>query len=133
MLINELRLQNLKISTGSTPAQTQTAAQKTTAPQESPFAKQLKEQLQKNEGVEFSKHALERLSERSIDINTDNTLERLNKAVALAQEKGVSETLVLVDQTAFVVNVKSNRVITTMQQQDMTGNIFTNIDSTVII
>ncbi len=133
MLINELRLQNLKVSTGNAPLQNTPSTQKTTKPQDSPFAQKLKEQLDKNKGVEFSKHAIERLSERSIDISTDDTLERLNKAVSIAQEKGSNETLILVDQTAFVVNVRSNKVITTMQQQDMVGNIFTNIDSTVII
>lgn len=133
MLINELRLKNLQVSTGNNINTSTPNAQKTTDTRNSSFALQLKEKLEKNSSVEFSKHAIERLSERDIDLNTDNTLERLNKAVSIAQEKGSNEALILVDSTAFLVNVKNNKVITTMQQQDMIGNIFTNIDSTVII
>ncbi len=133
MLINELRLKNLQVNPSASPSTSPKVSQSTN-PQGSPFAQALKEQLEKkSQGVEFSKHAIDRINERSIDLSDGNTLERLNKAVEIAQQKGANETLVLVDQTAFVVNVKNNKVITTMSQQDMMGNIFTNIDSTVII
>ena len=97
------------------------------------FAEALRSKINENQGVEFSKHAIQRLEERSIDLEADNTLERLNKGVEIAAEKGSSETLVLVDTTAFVVSVKNNKVITTLSNEDLTGNIFTNIDSTVIM
>lgn len=134
MLINELRLKNLQVNTPTQLNPNTKPSQNSSKPQESPFAQALKEQLNKNTGgVEFSKHAIDRLNDRSINLNDGNKLERLNKAVEIAQQKGANETLVIVDQTAFVVNVKNNKVITTMSQQDMMGNIFTNIDSTVII
>lgn len=134
MLINELRLKNLQVTNANaTPPNTQVAQTKL-KPQESPFAQALKLQLEKNtSGVEFSRHAMERIASREIDLTNGNMLERLNKAVGIAQQKGANETLVLVDETAFVVNIKNNKVITTLSQQDMLGNIFTNIDSTVII
>lgn len=88
---------------------------------------------ERQRGVEFSKHAIQRLEERSIDLEAGNTLERLNKGVEIAADKGSSETLILVDTTAFVVSVKNNKVITTLSNEDLTGNIFTNIDSTVIM
>ena len=100
----------------------------------SPFAEKLKEKLSENPGgVEFSKHAIERLEDRNIDLSESDMLERLNKAVEVAQEKGSRDTLVLVDETAFVVSVKNNKVITTLSEEDMQGNIFTTIDSTVIM
>ncbi|MGN0654534.1 MAG: TIGR02530 family flagellar biosynthesis protein [Oscillospiraceae bacterium] len=100
----------------------------------SPFAQKLKEKLSEQPGgVEFSKHAIERLEDRNIDIGEGDMLERLNKAVEVAQEKGARDTLVLVDETAFVVSIKNNKVITTLSEEDMQGNIFTNIDSTVIM
>lgn len=134
MLINELRLKNLQVNTPTQLNPSTKPSQNSSKPQESPFAQALKEQLDKKTGgVEFSKHAIDRLNDRSINLNDGNKLERLNKAVEIAQQKGANETLVIVDQTAFVVNVKNNKVITTMSQQDMMGNIFTNIDSTVII
>ncbi len=97
------------------------------------FAEALKQKIEEKQGVEFSKHAMQRLSERSIDITSDNTLERLNKGVEIAAEKGSNESLVLVGNNAFVVSVKNNKVITTVSQEELKGNIFTNIDSTVIM
>lgn len=98
------------------------------------FAATLQQKIdEKQQGVEFSKHAIQRLSERSIDITEGDTLDRLNKGVEIAADKGSSETLVLVGQNAFVVSVKNNKVITTIPQEELKGNIFTNIDSTVIM
>ncbi|MGN0553849.1 MAG: TIGR02530 family flagellar biosynthesis protein [Oscillospiraceae bacterium] len=109
-------------------------------PQNSGFAKELQNQLdekrrteQTGNGVVFSKHALERISERQIDIENGDTLERLNKAVELAGEKGSNDALVMIGSNAFIVSVKNNKVITTLSADDMQGNIFTNIDSTVIM
>lgn len=103
-------------------------------PQESPFADVLKKEISKQTGgVEFSKHAIARLDQREIDLTQGHKLERLNKGVELAQQKGAEDTLVLVDSTAFVVSVKNNRVITMLSSEDLEGNVFTNIDSTVII
>ena len=64
----------------------------------------------------------------------NETLERLNKGVELAAGKGAAvETLVLVGRNAFVVSVKNNKVITTLSDNELNGNVFTNIDSTVIV
>ena len=50
-----------------------------------------------------------------------------------ASEKGIKETLVLVDSLAFIVNVPSNTVVTAMNQNETEENIFTNIDGAVIM
>ena len=65
--------------------------------------------------------------------NAGDTLERLNKAVELAGEKGSNDALVMIGSNAFIVSIKNNKVITTLSADDMQGNIFTNIDSTVIM
>lgn len=133
MNINELRLRNLQVGTNYNTKVNTTSTQKVSDPKQSPFAKQLQEVQQQKNGVQFSKHAIERINSREIDVFEENKLERLNKGIEIAQQKGASETLVIVDSTAFVVNVKNNKVITTMAKEDMMGNIFTNIDSTVIM
>jgi flagellar operon protein len=137
MLISEyLALRNqISVTTGSvTGAVNVPQADNGQTEGEESFAAALKAKIEEKQGgVEFSKHAMQRLEERSIDLNASNTLERLNKGVEIAADKGSSETLVLVDSTAFVVSVKNNKVITTMSNEDLMGNIFTNIDSTVII
>ncbi len=84
------------------------------------------------EPVRFSKHAANRLNDRKIAL-TDEQMERLNDGTKKAGEKGIKDTLVLVDQLAFIVNTKSNTVITAMEQTETDENIFTNIDGAVIM
>lgn len=97
------------------------------------FAAALQSKIEEQHGVGFSKHAIKRLSERSIDVTEGDTLERLNKAVEIAADKGSSDALVLVDTNAFIVSVKNNTVVTAIAQEELKGNIFTKIDSTVIV
>ena len=94
-----------------------------------------KQQVQKQQPavyVKFSKLAENRLSDRIIEL-TDKQLERLNDGTKKAGEKGIRDSLVLVDQIAFIVNTKSNTVITAMDQTEADENIYTNIDGAVII
>lgn len=134
MLISEyLALRNqISVTTGNTVG-TGNVVQQNEQSGENSFAAALQQKLEEKRSVGFSKHAMQRLSDRSIDITEGDTLERLNKGVELAAGKGSSETLVLVDRNAFVVSVKNNKVITTIPQEELQGNIFTNIDSTVIV
>ena len=99
---------------------------------ENSFAKALDSEIRKRE-VDFSAHAIRRMESRQIDVVENDKIERLNRGVEIAAEKGSEESLILVDSTAFVVSVKNNKVITTVSADDLKGNIFTNIDSTVII
>ncbi len=91
------------------------------------------EQLEIMSGINFSRHAVERINQRNIDVMTGGMLQRLSKGVELAESKGSDDALVIVDRTAFVVSVRSNKVITAVNADDMQGNVFTNIDSTVIM
>ena len=96
------------------------------------FAEILKQkQTTEESGVKFSKHAAVRLNDRNIELS-DNQLDRLNAGTQKANEKGINESLVLVDQLAFIVNVKNNTVITAMDQTEAQNNVFTNIDGAVI-
>lgn len=91
------------------------------------------EQLEIMSGINFSRHAVERINQRSIDVMTGGKLQRLSKGVELAESKGSDDALVIVDKTAFVVSIRSNKVITAVNADDMQGSVFTNIDSTVIM
>ena len=82
--------------------------------------------------LKFSKHAANRLNDRNIEL-TEKQLERLNDGTKKAGEKGIKESLVLLDELAFIVNTKNNTVITAMDQTETAENIFTNIDGAVII
>lgn len=92
------------------------------------------EVLQKAAGDEplrFSRHALERVQRRGIDLDP-HTLTRLQEGVGRAAGKGSRESLVLVDGTAFVVAVGNRTVVTAVDQEHMREQVFTNIDSAVI-
>jgi flagellar operon protein len=60
-------------------------------------------------------------------------MNRLNAGMQKANEKGINESLVLMDQMAFIVNVKNNTVITAMNEAEVKDNVFTNIDGAVIV
>ena len=131
MLISEYLAgrNSISVTTGSVQSSN---VKKTNEKGESSFARALEQQLSGRE-VEFSNHAIRRLESRKIDVSENDKLERLNRGVEIAADKGSSETLVLVDKTAFVVSVKNNKVITTLSDNELQGNVFTNIDSTVIV
>lgn len=83
------------------------------------------------ESVKFSKHAANRLNDRNIELSTAQ-LDRLNSGMRQAQKKGINDSLVLVDDMAFIANVKNNTVITVMDKNSSDENVFTNIDGAVI-
>ena len=89
-------------------------------------------QNQQTGEIKFSKHAANRLNDRNIEL-TSEQLERLSDGTRKAGEKGIRESLVLVDELAFIVNTGRNTVITAMDQAETKENIFTNIDGAVII
>ncbi|HBA68682.1 MAG TPA: flagellar protein [Lachnospiraceae bacterium] len=90
------------------------------------------ESAEKAAGVRFSKHAANRLAERNIEL-TDNQMERLQEGTMKAGAKGINDSLVLVDQLAFIVNIPNHTVVTAMNQTEADESIFTNIDGAVII
>jgi flagellar operon protein len=79
----------------------------------------------------FSRHALERVNRRGIDVD-GSTLQRLTNGVSQAASKGSRDSVVFVDNTAFVVSVPNNTVITAVGSEHLREHVFTNIDSAVI-
>jgi flagellar operon protein len=91
------------------------------------FAKKIFESKE----VKFSKHAESRLQTRDINL-TDEQKSKLNDAINKAGEKNVKDSLVMVDDIAFVVNVREKNVVTVLNKDEMKNNVFTNIDGAVI-
>lgn len=100
------------------------------------FREVLQQQQDRVHGTEnrlkFSKHAAARLSNRNINLSREQSV-RLENGVQQAKEKGINESLVLVDSLAFIVNVPSRTVVTAMDQTETKSNVFTNIDGAVIM
>ncbi|HOK41795.1 MAG TPA: TIGR02530 family flagellar biosynthesis protein [bacterium] len=85
-----------------------------------------------DKGVKFSGHAITRIQNRKIDLTIED-LNRLNKAIEKAKEKGAKESLVLMDDIALIVSVKNKTVITALDGESIKENVFTNIDSAIIV
>jgi len=81
--------------------------------------------------LRWSAHAVQRLSQRQITV-TPEMQQRLEGAVDKLAAKGGRESIVLVDQMAFVVSVTNRTVITAVDQAGMRDQVFTNIDSAVL-
>jgi flagellar operon protein len=87
--------------------------------------------LSAQQGVRFSAHAQKRLDKRDIQLGDDG-LARLNDAVDRAAQRGGRESLVLMDDMAFIVNVKDRLVVTAMNGTSRKEGVFTQIDSVVL-
>ncbi len=96
-----------------------------------PFQKVLEQQISK-EPVKFSQHAQQRLNARNIQLSAGD-IEKLNAAVQQAAAKGSRDSLVLMNNLAFVVSVANKTVITAVDDASMKDHVFTNIDSAVIV
>jgi flagellar operon protein len=83
-------------------------------------------------GLKFSNHAVERMIHRGIYFQPQD-LDRLSQAVQKAESKGAKDTLVLMNNSALIVSVKNKTVVTVMDKAHLKDNVFTNIDSTVVV
>ncbi|MBL1212531.1 MAG: flagellar protein [Ignavibacteriae bacterium] len=92
------------------------------------FGSIFKEELEK---VKFSNHAITRLESRNIKFN-ETELGKIQNAVEKAELKGSKDALVLMNDTALIVNIPNKTVVTAMQVEQQNENIFTNIDSVVL-
>lgn len=88
--------------------------------------------LQDEQKLKISKHAKDRMNERNISLN-DNTWNTISEKITDARKKGVTDSLVLTSDAAFVVSTKNNTVITAMDASETTSKVFTNINGAIVI
>jgi flagellar operon protein len=118
---------------GIAPAPAVSAPQTATAtgPLSGPsFASVLTQSTTAADAPRFSRHALDRISQRGINLDRP-TLQRLAGGMSRASAKGSKDAVVFVDNTAFVVSVPNNTVVTAVGSEHMRDHVFTNIDSAV--
>jgi flagellar operon protein len=82
--------------------------------------------------LKISNHAAKRLQQRGIELKGDQ-LAQIQSAVDKAAAKGSKESLILMKDMALIVNIPNRTVVTAMDGKAMKDNIFTQIDSAVII
>lgn len=95
------------------------------------FAEHLAREAERQESLKISSHAQKRLDSSQVNL-TETDMQRLDGAVQRAGEKGSNQSLIMLDNLAFVVSVKNKVVITAVDEARTKEGIFTNIDSVVI-
>lgn len=88
--------------------------------------------IQSTDQVKFSKHALERLNSRNIELTRDD-MSRINSGVDRAKNKGVRDALIMMDNKVFVASVQNKTIITAAMDEQLKDSVFTNIDGAVIV
>ncbi|MCC6729245.1 MAG: hypothetical protein IT208_07885 [Chthonomonadales bacterium] len=102
------------------------------APDGPAFRDALQQALQARPGgLKFSAHAQTRIQSRQIALGAED-VQRIEGAVQRAASKGARDSLVLLDQAAFIVSVANRTVVTVVDKENLKQNVFTNIDSAVI-
>ncbi|CAG7603020.1 hypothetical protein PAESOLCIP111_00559 [Paenibacillus solanacearum] len=112
----------------SSPASRRTGSSGSTSQPAGTFDQLLQQQLD----VRFSHHAEERLKQRGIRFQPEQ-LAKIQSAIDKAATKGAKDSLVLINDTALIVNIKNRTVITAIDSDSMKDNVFTQIDSAMII
>lgn len=82
--------------------------------------------------IKFSNHALKRLENRNIQLGEED-ISKIQTAVERAELKGSKDSLVMMEDTAYIVNIPNRTVVTAMALGSSNENIFTNIDSVVFV
>lgn len=82
--------------------------------------------------VRFSHHAEQRLMQRGIQLKPEQ-LAQIESAIEKAAAKGAKDSLMILDGTALIVNIKNKTVVTAMDTKSMKDHVFTQIDSAVVI
>jgi flagellar operon protein len=92
----------------------------------------LKNKIDKKESFIISNHALERLKERNIVFN-EQDMKKINEGINKAGQKGCKDSVILYKDTALVTSIKNRTIITALSKNGSEGNVFTNIDSLIIL
>jgi flagellar operon protein len=99
---------------------------------ESKFKELLLEKIALEQNVKFSAHAKTRIESRQIELSGDG-LVKIAQAMDRAQTKGSHDSLILMENIAFIANVDNRTIITAIDEATLQENVFTNIDSAVIV
>jgi flagellar operon protein len=90
------------------------------------------QQIFKDKMVRFSHHAEQRLEQRGIQLEPEQ-MAKIESAIDKAAAKGAKDSLILFKDMAFIVNVKNRTIVTALDSSSMQDNVFTQIDSAVVI
>lgn len=91
-----------------------------------------KEVLTNQEPLKLSKHATERLQKRNIHIS-EALWQKVGEKVQEARSKGVTDSLVVLNNATLLVSAKNNTVVTALDRNEVDSRIFTNINGAILM
>ncbi|KRF68164.1 hypothetical protein ASG99_01380 [Bacillus sp. Soil768D1] len=96
------------------------------------FQQHFQEAISTNEKLTISKHAQMRMDQRKIVIE-QQTWDKIADKANEAKKMGVTESLIIIDNAALVISNKNNKVITVVDREEASSQIFTNINGTILL
>ncbi len=84
----------------------------------------------KDRGYVLSKHAAERLKE--INFN-DEDMKNIAEGFSMAEDKGSKNSVMIYKDVALIASIENRTLITAIEKERAESNVFTNIDSVVIL
>lgn len=90
----------------------------------------LKSEISKQEDYTLSKHAANRLKEINF---TEDDMKEIGKGFKIAENKGSKNSVMFYKDVALIASIENKTVITAVDRERTKENIFTNIDSVVIL
>ena len=94
--------------------------------------KEESKELGEQHGLNLSTHAAKRLRERNLEMDTEEFF-KLRGAVDKLKSKGGKDSLIITDKAAYIVDVNKNTIVTAVDKNNLMENVFTKIDSTMIV
>ncbi|KZE65875.1 hypothetical protein AWM68_05715 [Fictibacillus phosphorivorans] len=82
--------------------------------------------------ITVSKHAQKRLQDRNITIS-EFSWNKISEKIVEAGQKGIKDSLVIMKDVTLVVNAPNQTVITALDRNESTSQIFTNINGAIVI
>ncbi|WP_160686087.1 TIGR02530 family flagellar biosynthesis protein [Clostridium sp. C2-6-12] len=94
------------------------------------FQQVLDNVVKKDDGFTVSKHAALRLKEINF---TQDDMKQIEKGFEIAKDKNSRNTVMLYKDVALIASVENKTIITAVEKERAKDNVFTNIDSVVIL
>jgi flagellar operon protein len=96
------------------------------------FSNILQKEINNKDGFTLSNHAAQRLKDRNINLD-EADMNRINDGLNKAEEKGAKDSLILYKDVVMVASIKNKTIITAVDKASSKDNVFTNIDSVVML
>ena len=96
------------------------------------FAGLLNNEVEKSNSFTISAHAANRLKARGINLDSKD-MKTINDGINKAADKGCQNSVMLYKDTAYVTSIKNRTIVTAVDKESCKQNVFTNIDSVIIL